>query len=170
MFWQDIKIKSDLVYKSGDNEVYDLAILQGDLRILNETKMTAVKISTDKILTGMEPISFRMSACKNSINFLGETAFAAGFPLFPQTMKPKPTLTKGCISHVTPGMIKTTCSVLPGSSGGAILRKSGELVGIIVCNTRMDDSMSAVPRINMAVPIGNVIDVILNYLETKGAN
>ncbi|KAK9692980.1 Vanin C-terminal domain [Popillia japonica] len=148
LFWQDIKIKSDLVYKSGDNEVYDLAILQGDLRILNETKMTAVKISTDKILTG-------------------ETAFAAGFPLFPQTMKPKPTLTKGCISHVTPGMIKTTCSVLPGSSGGAILRKSGELVGIIVCNTRMDDSMSAVPRINMAVPIGNVIDVILNYLETK---
>ncbi|KAI4469176.1 serine protease-related [Holotrichia oblita] len=148
LIWEDIEIKSKLVYKSGENEVYDIAILAADLPSLKETKMEAVKISTNKII-------------------LGETAFAAGFPLFPQTIKPRPTLTKGCISHVTPSMIKTTCSVLPGSSGGAILNKSGELLGIIVCNTRLNGNMSAVPRINMAVPITNIIDVILNYLETK---
>ncbi|KRT85123.1 Trypsin, partial [Oryctes borbonicus] len=148
ILWYDVEINSKIIYKSAENEVYDIAVLAADIIALKKTKMAAVKISRDDILKG-------------------ETVFAAGFPLFSHATKPKPTLTKGCISHISQGMIKTTCSVLPGSSGGAILRKNGELIGIIACNTRLDDKISAVPRVNMAIPIANIIVPILTYIKTK---
>ncbi|GJQ79119.1 hypothetical protein Trydic_g5372 [Trypoxylus dichotomus] len=148
IIWRGMEINSKVIYKASENDIYDIAILAADLHVLKKTKMIAIKISKDEILKG-------------------ETVFAAGFPLFSHTTKPKPTLTKGCVSHVSHAMIKTTCSVLPGSSGGAILRKNGELIGIIVCNTKLGEKMSAVPRVNMAIPIVNVIDTIVTYVKTK---
>lgn len=94
------------------------------MQTLNKTKMEVVKISTDKIITS-------------------DAEFAVGVFSIPPNHDTKATLTEGCIPHVTLSMIKSTCSELPRSSGRAILRKTGELVGISVCITKMEDNISA---------------------------
>lgn len=79
-----------------------------------------------------------------------------------------PTLSKGIVSDSKDYMLKTTCSVHPGASGGAVLDKSGALIGIIVCNARLDENGTVYPRINMAIPILAVYPVIENYITTGG--
>lgn len=65
-------------------------------------------------------------------------------------------------------MIKTTSSVLPGASGGAFIDKYGKLRGIIVCNARHCNNLSANPRISMGIPILNIIEIVRDFIRTKG--
>lgn len=94
--------------------------------------------------------------------------FSVGFSLFSPAANVRPTLSKGVISQINDCMLRTTCSVHPGASGGAVVLPDGRLVGIIVCNARLDESGTAYPRINMAIPISNVYSSIQNYLATEG--
>lgn len=114
--------------------------------------------------------NFNMSQVKLSLEpaIVGEEIFAAGYPLFPRDLKPKPTLTRGHVSQTHKSMIKTTCAVLPGSSGGAIFRPEGNLLAIIVSNIRMDDVRVVYPRVNMTIPILAIYDVIQEFLYSDG--
>lgn len=60
-------------------------------------------------------------------------------------------------------MLQTTCSVHPGSSGGAIMNEHGGLIGIIVCNVKFGEH-AVYPKMNMAIPFLAIEDIIFTYL------
>lgn len=83
--------------------------------------------------------------------------------MFEKELNPKLCITRGHISHVHESMLKTSATILAGASGGAILRPNGELLGVIVSNTKMDDGV-VYPRVNMAIPIRDVYEIISEFL------
>ncbi|XP_050295919.1 peroxisomal leader peptide-processing protease isoform X2 [Anthonomus grandis grandis] len=102
-----------------------------------------------------------------SYTIFGDPVYCVGFPLFSNSFKPRnPTITKGIIGAISPYMLKTTCAVYPGFSGGGVFSPDGILLGIIVCNTRIPEDGMVYPRINMAVPISAVAELLYEFLET----
>lgn len=78
-------------------------------------------------------------------------------------------VTRGVISYVSQTMLRTTCCINPGASGGALLRPSGELLGIIVSNAKlMEKEKVTFPRVNMCIPISAVVTTIEKFLKVKG--
>lgn len=66
-------------------------------------------------------------------------------------------------------MLKTTCCINPGASGGALIRPNGELIGIIVSNAKlMEKEKISFPRINMCIPISAVRQIINDFLNVLG--
>lgn len=65
-------------------------------------------------------------------------------------------------------MLKTTCFVHAGASGGAILDEYGCLLGIIVCNTKLSDGNVIFPKMNMAIPYASIANIIARYVEENG--
>eukprot|EP00106_Octopus_bimaculoides_P021259 XP_014788701.1 PREDICTED: peroxisomal leader peptide-processing protease-like isoform X3 [Octopus bimaculoides] len=70
---------------------------------------------------------------------LGMPVYAVGFALFTSHSNPQPTVTSGVVARLvqhkqTDILIQTTCAVYPGSSGGAVMSKSGNIVGM-ACST-----------------------------------
>lgn len=63
----------------------------------------------------------------------------------------------------------TTCTVLSGSSGGAIINEDGELLGVIICHTLVpvNEKNIVYPKINMAVPIHAIWKPIQEFIENK---
>lgn len=80
-----------------------------------------------------------------------------------------PTVSRGYVSHCSATMLKTTCCVHAGDSGGPILDCEGRLLGITVCNTRLLDTGTVYPRYNMAVPYLAVRENIQEFLYSNGA-
>ncbi|KAL3285994.1 hypothetical protein HHI36_000507 [Cryptolaemus montrouzieri] len=98
----------------------------------------------------------------------GDSVYAAGFPIFAKETTPSPTLTRGCISQVHPQMVKTTCSIYPGASGGGILDEDGCLLAIIVCNAKITDFINMVyPRVNMNIPVSILEPILLKYIANE---
>ncbi|XP_067002619.2 peroxisomal leader peptide-processing protease [Anabrus simplex] len=99
----------------------------------------------------------------------GEPVLAAGFPLISDVENPflLPVVTRGHVSHVAPTMVQTTCCIQSGASGGAILRPSGELLALVVCNARDQTSNAIYPHINLCVQVAAVISVLRRYLLSK---
>lgn len=92
-----------------------------------------------------------------------------GYSLFPRKIKAQPTLSRGIVSDVSPTMIKTTCCINPGASGGALFKPNGELLGIIVSNAKLTEKDTvSFPRVNMCIPILVVSEIISRFLEVKG--
>lgn len=91
-----------------------------------------------------------------------------GYPLFPKYLQLKPTLTKGHISQITAHMLKTTCWVHAGSSGGAISRRNGDVIGIIVSNAKLKDNGIIYTKVSMAIPIASIYETIQTFLRNKG--
>lgn len=80
-----------------------------------------------------------------------------------------PTVTRGVVAHVAPSMLQTTCCIHSGCSGGAILRPSGELVALVVCNVKDDiGDKQLFPRVNMAIPFTAISDIIDAYTANGG--
>lgn len=75
---------------------------------------------------------------------------------------------KGCIAKQNKFMLKTTCSVHSGSSGGAILDDNGCLIGIIVSNTKLNLNNAIFPRINFAIPYTAIADILEDFIEKMG--
>lgn len=111
-----------------------------------------------------------MKQLKLFIYILGENVLAAGYPIFNSNDFIFPVVTKGNISLADSCILYTTCCILAGSSGGAILRPNGELIGIIVCHTTatINNDFVVYPKINMAIPISAVAQPLLLYIKTKG--
>lgn len=99
---------------------------------------------------------------------IGDVIYAIGYPLFTEDVNKCPTLTKGHVSKVSASMLKTTSSVLGGSSGGGLYDSNGKLVGIIVANVRLEDNNVIYPRFNVAVPIRAIWQIINDYFTNEG--
>lgn len=63
-------------------------------------------------------------------------------------------------------MLKTTCAIQPGASGGAIVRPNGDVIGIVVSNTTFNDV--TYPKLNMSVPVCVIYDIIERYIVHEG--
>ncbi|KAJ8925956.1 hypothetical protein NQ315_009809 [Exocentrus adspersus] len=147
LFHKGQSYNAQLVYRTPEGAVFDLAVVKCDPKLIkNRKNMKSISISSKKIAPG-------------------DTVYSAGYSLFPRECHPSPTLSKGCISHVDASMIKTTCCVHPGSSGGAILDPDGRLVGVIVCNSRLEHNRTVYPRVNMAVPFSAVLEPVFGFIE-----
>lgn len=78
-------------------------------------------------------------------------------------------LSRGIVSQVSPTMVKTTCCINPGASGGALIRPNGELLGIIVSNAKLvEKEKISFPRMNMCIAVCAVKGVIERFLEILG--
>ena len=73
---------------------------------------------------------------------IGDRVIAIGSPL-----AIKNTLSDGIISGIRNGLIQTSAPISPGSSGGPLFNKRGEVVGIIVAQ------INGAQNLNFAVPI-----------------
>ncbi|XP_018574407.1 peroxisomal leader peptide-processing protease isoform X2 [Anoplophora glabripennis] len=137
------------IYRTPQGEVFDLALVKSDpTDILERFQLKSVSISR-----------------KNHKS--GDTVYSAGYSLFPRECNPSPTLSKGCISQINPSMIKTTCCVHPGSSGGAVLDQDGALLGIIVCNAKLENNNMVYPRVNMAIPFLAIYKTVSDFIERE---
>ncbi|CAH0552150.1 unnamed protein product [Brassicogethes aeneus] len=140
--WKNKSSLGTLIYKTPKDSVFDIALVS--CSEINEWKVESIKIN------------------KESIS-LGATIYSSGFSLFSSESSLSPTISKGNISQIDEGIIKTTSSVHAGASGGAILNLNGELIGVIVCNIKLPNS-SVFPRVNMAVPILKILPIIDKFL------
>ena len=102
------------------------------------------------------------------ITISGEELFAIGYPLFSPDLNLGPTLTKGHVSHKDSISMKTICSILPGSSGGALVDRSGRFVGLIVSNTKTQDNWAVYPRMNETIIISTLCEVLMNSPRHEG--
>ena len=67
-------------------------------------------------------------------------------------------------------MLQTTCRIQSGSSGGPIVRWStGEMLGMVVCNSISTTKNKLYPQLNMAVPVSILKAPLTEYLRTGGA-
>ncbi|KAF5280279.1 hypothetical protein FQR65_LT03087 [Abscondita terminalis] len=146
VYWRQHKMKAIVVYQTPNFDPFDLAILKINTREIQHLEMLPIAVHSQPVEKGQE-------------------IYAAGYPLFPRNLMLKPSLTKGYISQVHNYSLKTTATVLPGSSGGAILNSKGKLLGIIVSNSKMDEIGIIYPRVNMAVPIKAIYSTIELFLE-----
>ncbi|KAJ8958668.1 hypothetical protein NQ318_016393 [Aromia moschata] len=148
-FYKDKSWTATLIYKAQEPNALDIALIKSN--------------------TSLQDLPLRSITISRKIYKLGDIVYSAGFSLFSKECRPTPTLTKGCISQLSPSMVKTTCSIHPGASGGAILDDDGLLVGVIVCNIKFHESGTAViyPRVNAAVPYSAVADTISKFMEIR---
>lgn len=65
-------------------------------------------------------------------------------------------------------MLKTTSTVLAGSSGGGLFTNDGSLAGIIVANTKLEENKIIYPRINVAIPVSVIYSTIKDYMANEG--
>ncbi|KAJ9595470.1 hypothetical protein L9F63_013334, partial [Diploptera punctata] len=144
IYWKDMKKPAKLLFRSKDGIAYDVAILH------------------------VEPgMHFQSASFSSRIPKKGEPVIAAGFPLFSED-NIRPTVTRGIVAHVSnpAAMLQTTCCVQSGASGGAVFWSTGELMGLISCNTQDVASGALYPNINMAVPICMLETHLHNYIKT----
>lgn len=66
--------------------------------------------------------------------------------------------------------MKTTCSVHPGNSGGAILSPNGQIIGLIVGNTKLQENGNVYPRSNVAIRFNCIQHLIRKYLITNDSS
>ncbi|KAH9489221.1 Peroxisomal leader peptide-processing protease [Bulinus truncatus] len=103
---------------------------------------------------------------------LGEKVTVVGHALFSSDLELLPSVSSGVISkliniHGQLVMIQSTCAVHAGTSGGPLLSESGDLVGIMVCNTVDKGSDSSYPHLNMSIPAMNLLSALNHFAKTK---
>lgn len=139
-----------IVYKTPAQNHFDLALLQ------------------------IPSISKRGATCSVQLSSVeeGELIYVVGHAVFNPVLDLQPTITMGIVSKVikygnVPVMIQTTCAVHSGTSGGGVFNMCGHLVGLVVCNSRDDETGTVYPHINMAVPIETIEPIINRYLMER---
>ncbi len=139
-------------------------------QIVGSDKLTDVGlVKIDK--TGLTPINIGDS---NGI-FVGDLAVAIGHPL---TLGAAPTVTTGVVSALDRrldvgndamnaavtlfGLIQTDAPITRGSSGGALLNKNGELIGITTAIATADVGAEG---LGFAIPINLALDIVEDLLD-----
>lgn len=105
----------------------------------------------------------------------GEPVFGIGHAVFNEEYDLLPSATSGIVSKVhrmrnKVVMIQTTCAIHAGASGGPVVNRQGEVVGVTVCNAKDVSSGASYPHINMSVPMETVLPIIQQYLQRKDLN
>ena len=139
-------------------------------QIVGSDKLTDVGlVKIDK--TGLTPINIGDS----SGIFVGDLAVAIGHPL---TLGAAPTVTTGVVSALDRrldvgndamnaavtlfGLIQTDAPITRGSSGGALLNKNGELIGITTAIATADVGAEG---LGFAIPINLALDIVEDLLD-----
>ncbi|KAK5648971.1 hypothetical protein RI129_003863 [Pyrocoelia pectoralis] len=146
VYWRTLEIKVSVLHRTPDFEPFDLAILKANPRDLQKLEITPATLSPAPAEKG-------------------DFIYAVGYPLFPRNLMMRPSITKGSVSMVQEYVVKTTATVLPGSSGGAIFNNKGNLIAITVSNTKMDEVGVVYPRVNLAVPILIISEIVRLFLQ-----
>lgn len=77
------------------------------------------------------------------------------------------TISQGTISHLDKkGPLHITSFVHPGASGGAIVKPPNQLVGIIVCNSKVGNC--DLPQFSMGLSVTDFYQPLKQYLDTDG--
>lgn len=103
-------------------------------------------------------VKFREGYPYSDVFRKGEDVLAIGYSLFGSDLSNGPCITSGTLSNVTyisgiPAMLQSSAAVHCGGSGGAIVSSdTGELLGMVTCNTRDANSSSSFPHINFSIP------------------
>lgn len=102
---------------------------------------------------------------------VGEAVYAIGNPLGQLTF----TLTDGIISALdrlistdsdtTMNMLQTNTAINPGNSGGPLFNSAGEVIGITTSKYFTSSTGSDVEGLGFAIPINDVIDIIVDIME-----
>ena len=139
-------------------------------KIIGSDQLTDVGlIQIDK--TGLTPINFGDS----TEIFVGDLAVAIGHPL---TLGAAPTVTTGVVSALDRrldvgndamnaavtlfGLIQTDAPITRGSSGGALLNKDGELIGITTAIATADVGAEG---LGFAIPINLALNIVEDLLD-----
>ena len=146
-----------------DGRMYEASIVGSD----KLTDIGVVKIENDNL----SPINFGNSEGV----FVGDLAVAIGHPL---TLGAAPTVTTGVISALDRrldvgseamnnavtlfGLIQTDAPITRGSSGGALLNSSGELIGITTAIATADVGAEG---LGFAVPINLALGIVEDILD-----
>ncbi len=146
-----------------DGRMYEAEVIGSD----RLTDVGLIKINNNNLI----PIVIGDS---NGI-YVGDLAVAIGHPL---TLGAEPTVTTGIISALNRrldvgsdsmnspvtlfGLIQTDAPITRGSSGGALLNKSGELVGITTAIATADVGAEG---LGFAIPINLALDIVEDLLD-----
>jgi len=128
--------EAKIIKKFGENE--DIALL----KINTNQELKTVKFGdSEKIKVGQ-----KVFAIGNPFGFNG-------------------TLTQGIISRIdyTKNKIQTDAAINPGSSGGPLLNKNGEIIGINQAIYNPDNNISNI-GIGFAIPINTIKDYLNNNI------
>uniref|UniRef100_A0A1A9WJX7 Peroxisomal leader peptide-processing protease n=1 Tax=Glossina brevipalpis TaxID=37001 RepID=A0A1A9WJX7_9MUSC len=100
--------------------------------------------------------------------YLGQRVYNAGFPYFLNfNLKYdfNPSIFQGRVIRYTPAIIMSDGCVQAGQSGGPMLDKQGNLMGVCVSNMKVDDKVY--PNFNTAVPIISIRSILEDYAQTN---
>ena len=141
-----------------------------------EAKILGSDKLTDVGLIKIEKVAFSPIVIGNSAQiFVGDLAVAIGHPL---TLGAEPTVTTGIVSALNRrldvgndamnsavtlfGLIQTDAPITRGSSGGALLNKNGELIGITTAIATADVGAEG---LGFAIPINLALDIVEDLLD-----
>ncbi|ESP02417.1 hypothetical protein LOTGIDRAFT_172074 [Lottia gigantea] len=143
-------LKANIVYQHQQGVQFDVALLH---------KQKKCRISNQEQLEIASPTE-------------GEAVLAIGYGVFSYDYNIQPSITSGIISKVlyfnsSPVLVQTTCAIHPGASGGALINQSGQLLGIIVSNTKDIETGASFPHISLCIPVITIWPAIKQYLLTS---
>jgi S1-C subfamily serine protease len=87
---------------------------------------------------------------------IGTEVFAIGYGVFGPSAPTSYTTTSGIISNIFQWkgravVMQTTALVHNGNSGGAIVDKEGNFLGLVFCNVRLSEDESTIPSLNFSI-------------------
>ncbi|XP_028845582.1 peroxisomal leader peptide-processing protease [Denticeps clupeoides] len=140
-------VLGDVLYSSKESSPYDVAV---------------VKLKED--LKGVASPQFASSFDP------GEDVLVVGYGAFGDSCGPS--MTSGILSKTithgsVPVMLQTTCAVLSGASGGAVVKtNTGELLGIVASNTRDFTAKVTFPHLNFSIPVTVLKPLLRQFSQT----
>ncbi|GLH13758.1 Peroxisomal leader peptide-processing protease, partial [Gryllus bimaculatus] len=157
VWWHGRAREARLLYRTPPGRAFDVAVLQLDDAHAHDAHDA--------------PRGLRIAATPAR---RGERVLAAGFALFSEQdaragdgAGVRPLLAAGEIARARPALLQTTCVAQSGASGGAVLRPTGELLALLVCNVRDALSGALYPHFSMAAPAAALRPALLRYAATR---
>ncbi|XP_052800639.1 peroxisomal leader peptide-processing protease-like isoform X2 [Mya arenaria] len=149
----DEKTQSSIVFRSVPGRQFDVAVVQSEVTV-HDTPGWEKHI----VFEYAEPVE-------------GEVVFVVGYGIFRHSFGRVPMVNRGIVSKVNsvngvPIMVQTTCAVHAGVSGGGVFNIHGQLVAMVICNSRDTASGASYPHVNMCIPIATLAPTLNKYLQT----
>ena len=134
--------------------------------------LALLRITTHPSLTSMPVRNASNVPSARTMYEQGEEVLAVGFALFPRHLELGPSVTLGLLSNIISSkgeavMLQSTAAVHSGASGGALVSRGGELLGIITSNIRDASNSTSFPHINFSIPTSLVMQIITMAMRSN---
>lgn len=144
----------NIIYKTPLKSQFDIAIIQ--------PKNISSWSCDDRELT------FGRAAEGEVVYMIGHAIFRGGGDMLPMVCR-------GIVSKIVrhnnvPIMLQTSCAIHAGASGGGVFNTHGQLIAIVVCNSKDTLSGASYPHINMCIPMETVASVIRHYIKSNNTD